>query len=125
MNKGFLQQLHPVLPVHDVKKAIDFYVKKLNFTVAFADRVDHMTYAGITRDGVEIHLQLHNITEWELTVERPMLRFLVNDIEALFEEYKTQNVFHKNTDLRKTPWGTEEFAFYDPFKNGLTFYRDL
>jgi hypothetical protein len=23
------------------------------------------------------------------------------------------------------PWGTREFAFFDPDRNGLTFYRDL
>ena len=27
--------------------------------------------------------------------------------------------------MRDTPWGTREFAFYDPDRNGLTFYRDL
>jgi hypothetical protein len=49
----------------------------------------------------------------------------VIDIDALYEEYKTQDVFHKNTSLKETSWGTREFAFYDPDMNGLTFYVDV
>ena len=45
--------------------------------------------------------------------------------EALYEEYKLQNIFHEHTSLKETPWGTKEFAFYDIYGNGLTFYRDI
>lgn len=54
-----------------------------------------------------------------------MLRFVVPQVEALFEEYKTKDVFRSRTALRDTAWGTREFAFYDPDGNGLTFYRAL
>ncbi len=54
-----------------------------------------------------------------------MIRFLVADVDALHDELKSKGVFHKNTALRDTPWGTREFAFYDLDQNGLTFYRDL
>jgi uncharacterized glyoxalase superfamily protein PhnB len=54
-----------------------------------------------------------------------MLRFLIDDVDALFEEYADKGVFHERTALRDTPWGTREFAFYDCDGNGLTFYRDL
>ena len=47
------------------------------------------------------------------------------DVEGLFEEYREQGVFHERTALRRTAWGTREFAFYDLDMNGLTFYRDL
>ena len=52
------------------------------------------------------------------------LRFLIEDPDALFEEYKSQNVFHDRTRLANTAWGTREFAFYDLDGNGLTFYRN-
>jgi uncharacterized glyoxalase superfamily protein PhnB len=55
----------------------------------------------------------------------PHLRIVVPSIQDLFDEYKTKGVFHENTALRNTPWGTREFAFYDPYNNGLTFYRDI
>ena len=116
--------VHPVLPVRDVRAAVTFYVQRLGFEVAFADSPDEPAYAGVRRDGVELHLQWHDPAEWS-RVERPMLRFVVADVDALFEEYRTQDVFHDRTALRDTAWGTREFAFYDPDSNGLTFYRDL
>jgi len=124
-SQGFLKQIHPVLPVMDVTKAVDFYIKKLGFKLAFTDTTDEYGYAGVSRDGIEIHLQWHDNTEWENEYNTQMLRIYVDNIEVLHNEYKTQNVFHNNTLLKETSWGTKEFAFYDLFGNGLTFYRDI
>ncbi|MEX0273411.1 MAG: glyoxalase superfamily protein [Flavobacteriaceae bacterium] len=125
MKKATLTSVHPVLPVWDVSLAMAFYVDKLGFVLAFSDVPKAPTYAGVRRDGVELHLQWHDPKEWEHTVDRPMLRFMVPQIEVLYHEYAARDVFHSQTALRDTAWGTREFAFYDPFKNGLTFYRDL
>ncbi|WP_296386756.1 VOC family protein [Winogradskyella sp.] len=122
--QGYLKQIHPVLPVKDITKTIDYYVSKLGFKLAFTDTTDANGYAGVGRDGIEIHLQWHDSIEWENGFNTQMLRIYVEHIEQLFEEYKTKNVFHKNTTLKSTPWRTKEFAFYDLFGNGLTFYRD-
>ncbi len=122
--KGYLHQIHPVLPVKDVIEALDFYVNRLGFKIGFADDSKRPTYAGVLRDEIEIHLQWHDTSEWEKAVERPMLRIVSQNIEALYEEYASKEVFHAHTLLRETAWGTKEFAFYDPFDNGLTFYRD-
>lgn len=123
--KGYLHQIHPVLPVKDVVEALDFYVNRLGFKIAFADDEKNPKYAGILRDAIEIHLQWHDATEWEAEIDRPMLRIVTQSIEALYEEFSEKDVFHAHTLLRETAWGTKEFAFYDPFKNGLTFYRDV
>lgn len=101
-----------------------FYVNKLGFDIAFADDDKDPKYAGVRRDGIEIHLQWHDEAEWEVEVDRPMLRIVTKNIELLFEEYKYKEVFHVNTQLRQTAWGTKEFAFYDIYKNGLTFYTN-
>jgi len=93
--QGYLHQIHPVLPVKNVVDALDFYVNRLGFKIGFADE------------------------------DRPMLRIVTQNIDALYQEYAQMEVFHEHTSLKETPWGTREFAFYDPFKNGLTFYRDL
>lgn len=123
--KGYLHQIHPVLPVKDVVEALDFYVNRLGFKIAFADDSKNPQYAGILRDAIEIHLQWHDSATWDDGLDRPMLRIVTQNIEALYEEYSQKNVFHAHTLLRETAWGTKEFAFYDPFKNGLTFYRDV
>ena len=125
MEKGYLHQIHPVLPVKNVLAALFFYVNKLGFDIAFADDDKDPKYAGIRRDDIEIHLQWHDEAEWELTVDGPMLRIVTQHIDSLFEEYKTKDVFHKDTSLKETAWGTKEFAFYDIYKNGLTFYSSL
>jgi len=123
--KGYLKQIHPVLPVKNVTEAIQFYTQKLGFKLGFKDDGIDPNYAGVIRDDVEIHLQWHDEIEWDIGVDRPMLRVYVNNIESLYDEYKTKNVFHDRTSLKKTTWGTEEFAFFDLSGNGLTFYRDL
>lgn len=124
-SKGYLHQIHPVLAVTNVVEALDFYVNRLGFKIGFADDSKNPKYAGVLRDGIEIHLQWHDAKEWELTVNRQMLRIVTQNIEALYEEYSEKEVFHAHTLLRETAWGTKEFAFFDPFKNGLTFYRDV
>ena len=45
-------------------------------------------------------------------------------IPTLLAEYRGRNVVIQ-TDIRNTPWGTREFALYDPDRNALTVYRDL
>ncbi|MDE2879952.1 VOC family protein [Candidatus Palauibacter soopunensis] len=113
-----------MLPSRDVAAAIGFYVGRLGFELAFADSTRDPGYAGVRRDGIELHLQWHDAEEWS-RVERPMLRFVVPAVEDLFEEYRDQGVFHERTALRRTLSGTREFAFYDLDMNGLTFYRAL
>ena len=125
MEKAHLHQIHPVLPVQNVLAALFFYVNKLGFEIAFADDPKEPTYAGVKRDGIEIHLQWHDAKEWETTVDRSMLRIVTQNIEILFNEFKGKDVFHESTSLKNTPWQTKEFAFYDLYKNGLTFYSDL
>ena len=97
----------------------------MDFKIAFADDSKNPKYAGIRRDDIEIHLQWHDVSEWETAIDRPMLRIVTQNIEDLFKEYNTQDVFHDHTSLKDTDWGTREFAFYDLYKNGLTFYQDL
>ena len=117
--------VHPVLAVKDVLTSIGFYVQNLGFTLAFADHKTEPKYAGIRRGNVEIHLQWHDASEWKNDIDRPMLRFLIANTETLFNEYKTKGMFHAQTSLKETSWGTKEFAFYDLDRNGLTFYENL
>ena len=125
MPKPILHQIHPILPVKNVVEALTFYVKKLGFTIAFADHSKNPTYAGIKRDSIEIHLQWHDAKEWEAGFNTPMLRIVTEHIENLYEEFKYREVFHQSTKLRETEWQTKEFAFYDLYNNGLTFYQNL
>ena len=115
-----LEQVQPVLTSGDVDASIAFYVGRLGFTLVFHAPA-HPAYAVLRRDHVELHVQWNDPAEWG-TGDRPMYRFLVSGIESLFSEFESAGVFHARTALRDTPWGTREFAFYDPDHNGLTFY---
>ena len=125
MDKGYLKQIHPILPVQNVIVALFYYTNKLGFEIAFADDAEKPTYVGIRRDGIEIHLQWHDPKEWESAFNTPMLRIVTDNVEELFEEFKSKDVFHESTILKETEWNTKEFAFYDIYKNGLTFYSSL
>ncbi|WP_298904167.1 glyoxalase superfamily protein [uncultured Psychroserpens sp.] len=125
MEKAFLKQIHPVLPVRHVMNAVHYYVDELGFKLAFKDAGDDPGYAGIIRDGVEIHLQWHDENDWVDGMDSVLLRIYVENVDALFQEYSTKAVFHENTELKDTSWGTREFGIYDKNGNGLVFYRDL
>ena len=123
MSSAKFQAVHPVLAVRDVPAAVRFYTEKLGFRLGFWDNPQDPKYAGVVRDGVHVHLQWHDAGDF--CGEGPELRFVIDDPDSLFEEYRDKGVFHERTALRNTPWGTREFAFYDPDGNGLFFYRDL
>ena len=114
------KQVKPILPVRDVAKAIAYYSCKLGFHVTFQDNEHSPKYAGVAREGVELHLQWHDVQDFG-EGGRAGLRFMIEDIAGLFEEYKGEDVFHAGTELRDTDWGTREFAFYDLDGNGLFF----
>lgn len=118
-----LAAVHPVLPSQDVARSLAWFVDRLGFELRGQDEPEEPRYAVVVRDDVELHIQWHDPAEWA-AVERPMLRIVVENLDALFAEYASRDVFHERTALRDTAWGTREFAFYDPFMNGLTFYRD-
>ena len=123
--RGYLKQIHPVLPVQNVLAALFFYVNNLGFDILFADDPEQPKYAGITRDGIQIHLQWHDEKEWEVEIDRPMLRIETENVDTLFKEYQDKDVFHKDTKLMNSQWGTREFGFYDLYKNGLIFYTNI
>lgn len=121
-----LREVIPVPPSRDVAAAIRYYVDRLGFEVILQDAEDHPDYASIRRGGIELHLQFQFEKDFRAgTAGQAMLRLVVHDPGALFDEYKDRGVFHSETALQDTPWGTREFAFWDLNHNGLTFMRDL
>jgi len=119
-----LESVQPVLMSRDVEGSIAFY-RLLGFEVTFRDDPETTKYAGVRRDGIELHLQWHDASEWEFPNDRPTYRFVVRDVDALFEEFKVSAALSVNSAVRDTPWGTREFHVQDPDRNGLQFYRDL
>ncbi len=121
-----IKAIHPVLPVRSVEDALEFY-GKLGFKHAFTDATSPefpKSYAGVRREGAEIHLQRHDETTFK-NGGAMQLRFFVDDPTALFAEWQPLGVLGERTAVKEQPWGTREFGFYDPDGNALFFYEDL
>ena len=115
------KETHPIIGTRDILRAIEFYTQRLGFKLAFGDKTDPPNYVGFRRDAVELHMQF----QYEHEMGTIRLRFLVEDPDALFEEYQKQGVECSPNGIRNTPWRTREFALYDLDRNALTFYRGL
>jgi catechol 2,3-dioxygenase-like lactoylglutathione lyase family enzyme len=124
MSNPKIKSVNPVLPARDVSATVSFFLNKLGFARIFQDAPTEPKYAGVRRQGVELHIQWHDPAEWA-AVERPSLRFNVEDLEGLLAEFRNRDAMGPEVAIRSTPWGTKEFAFFDPNQNGLTFYSDL
>jgi catechol 2,3-dioxygenase-like lactoylglutathione lyase family enzyme len=111
------KETHPILGTRDIRRAIEFYTKRLGLELAFRDKTDPPNYVGFRRDAVELHMQF----QFEHEMGTIRLRFLVEDPDALFNEYRQRGIESNGVD--DTLWGTREFALYDLDRNALTFYR--
>ena len=115
------RETHPILGTRDIQRAIVFYTDQLGFELAFGDEADPPNYVGFRRDAVELHMQF----QFEHEMGTIRLRFLVEDPDAVFNEYRLRGVECNPKGVHDTPWGTREFDLYDVDHNALTFYRDL
>jgi catechol 2,3-dioxygenase-like lactoylglutathione lyase family enzyme len=116
-----LEAVQPVLMASDVPASIRFY-QSLGFALAFTDDAHAPRYAGVRRDGVELHLQWHAAADFA-DGDRPTYRFLVPLVDELSLEFAQRRPDLDRTEVRDTPWGTREFHVRDPDRNGLHFYR--
>jgi catechol 2,3-dioxygenase-like lactoylglutathione lyase family enzyme len=119
-----LEAVHPVLMSAHVTRSIRFY-QLLGFVLVGQDVENAPRYAWLQRDGVELHFQWHDAREWEFPNDRPTYRFLVEDVDGLYREFRAQAAVTDIEAPSDTPWGTREFHLRDPDRNGLQFYRVL
>jgi predicted enzyme related to lactoylglutathione lyase len=108
----------------DVVRSVEFYAK-LGFTLAGQDDADNPKYARIPRDDIELHLQWHDANEWEYPNDRPSYRFMVSDVDAIYERFNENKALIDATEIKETPWGMREFHLRDLDMNVLQFYRWL
>jgi uncharacterized glyoxalase superfamily protein PhnB len=119
-----IDAVHLVLMSRDVVASIRFY-EQLGFVRAFGGPPENVQYAGVRRDGVELHLQWHDAAEWEFPNDRPTYRFVVADVDGLYREFRAAGISENIKPVTETNWGTREFHVRDPDGNGLQFYRAL
>lgn len=77
-----LKAVHPVLVSRHVETPVHFY-ERLGFRPVFRDSPLDSKYAAIVRDGVELHLQWQDPSQWAHAIDRPTYRFVVDDVGRL------------------------------------------
>jgi catechol 2,3-dioxygenase-like lactoylglutathione lyase family enzyme len=129
--KASLQGIHPVLASNDIEASVQFY-RRLGFSLSFEDDPTHSRYAVVHRDDVELHIQWADPDQWAYPTDRPAYRFIVSDVDAIYEEYVSSGGVNAEASQGSpwaapadTPWGTREFHLRDPGQNSLQFYRPL
>jgi len=113
----------PMLFVGDVSASAAFFRDKLGFTVDFLH--GHPAFYGaVSRGGATLHSRfVHEpaIAPELRDREQLLAAFVVVDnVKALFEEYKTAGVPFASP-LRKEPWGGPTFTLEDPDGNRICF----
>lgn len=120
MEKTRFLSMVPVLPSQDIERDVAWYQKHLGFEPFFGD---HM-YAGIKRGDMEIHLQWHADTDDDPLLGGSVVRIFVENIEPIFREFVERKTVTKDKLRLNTPWGTNEFGFYDLNQNAIFLVAD-
>jgi catechol 2,3-dioxygenase-like lactoylglutathione lyase family enzyme len=113
----------PVLFVSNVLSSAEFFRDKLGFTVDFLNG-NPAFYGGVSRDGVTLHLRFvrEPVITQELRQKEELLAAFVKveNIKALFEEYKTKGAPFVGT-LHEEAWGGPTFTLRDLDGNWVCF----
>ncbi len=70
-----LDSIQPVLMARDIEASVRFY-GRLGFQLIVQDDAAEPRYAAVQRDGVEIHFQWHDDSQWAAGIDRPTYRFV-------------------------------------------------
>lgn len=107
----------PVLPTANIERDLKWYEEKAGFSQTFvADG-----YAGIAREDIHIHLQYHASSNGDPLLGGSVVKVFVDGVESLFNEMVERGSVAQDALKRNTPWGTNEFGFYDENKNAVFF----
>lgn len=113
----------PIFRIFDYRKAVEFYIDWLGFSVAWEHQFEPGTpvYMEIHRDELRIHLSEHHgdaTPGSRVLVEQPQVRTYCDWLSA-------KNYKYYRPSLEKTFWNSLAMDIIDPFGNHLTFYETL
>lgn len=111
----------PVLPSADIARDIAWYKEKAGFESRYSDTM----YAVLYRESICLHLQWHADTENDPLLGGSVIRISVKNIKPLFDEFVQRGTVAQNAFKANTPWGTNEFGFFDLNKNAIFVMDDI
>lgn len=118
MKVEFLNTI-PVLPSADIDRDVTWYQEKMGLQLSFADKM----YAVLYREGLCIHLQWHADTQDDPLLGGSVVRILVKNIQPLFKEFVERGTVAADKFRNNTPWGTNEFGFFDLNQNAIFIFE--
>jgi len=96
----------PILASLNAEETINFYVKKLGFTLI--NNWDG--YVILSRDEITLHLWPCKDPE----IPKATGCYInVTEVEKLYDEYQTVGVVHPNGPLKEMPWKMKQFSILD------------
>ena len=111
----------PVLPSSNINRDTHWYKEKAGFKLVSKNDI----YAIVKRGKLCIHLQWHADTKDDPLLGGSVIRIFVENINPLFEEFVERGTVEKDKLRVNTPWGINEFGFYDLNNNALFIVEDV
>ena len=108
----------PVLPSLDIGRTLVFYESKLGFK----RHIESDDYAGVERDGVQIHFWLCRDAE---IPANSSCRINVSGVDALHAACAAEGIVHEKGGLAPKPWGFREFSVVDPDRNLVVLAEEI
>lgn len=108
----------PILRMFDERKAREFYLEFLSFSVEFEHRFEPNLplYLGIARDGLQFHLSEHHGD----ASPGATIFISVQNIELFRDQLHAKQYGYGRPEIVKQDWG-DILEVYDPFGNRLRF----
>lgn len=119
--------LIPILNVRDMKEAIAFYTRILDFRLDFAWPEEAPIHVGLTRGTDEMHLALKPDADHH---GQCSAMIVCDDVDALFANFRARGLAipaRPESPVHEAPldqsWGTREVYIDDPSGNTLIFQQ--
>ncbi len=106
-----------ILPTRDIQKSIDFYTKKLEFSLNFTWE-DPVSYAVLKRGEVNIHLSLVDDPSTPL-LSSTLIYVFVHDVDSAFQQCKKNGIEIKEP-IDTRDYKMRDFEIIDPDGHRLT-----
>ncbi|MEX0312667.1 MAG: VOC family protein [Allomuricauda sp.] len=113
--KTKLLEISPVMPSQDIDRDVAWYEKQMGFKLLQKDKM----YAVMRRENLCLHLQWHADTEDDPLLGGSVIKIFVEHLEQIFDEFVKRGTVKPEKLRLNTPWGTNEFGFYDLNKNAI------